>query len=830
MRGKVWLGFLALIVLLWAICLYALWSSMSVREIFVELGHHVVPSTITMIDMKAELNEVREETLAYILKGNVISEGKTSRERLEELYRELKAFAVEHREHESVVGPKARGDAAELANLSEKLILASTAITELKDRGAGADELVEMMDKDFHPVFVPLRERLGELIGEHQEELSAAGARVHDKHDANIKFIPIVGILATLTALVIAFFVDRFFVKYRREQRQAEEDLRKEEERWRSITENSPDHIMTVDIDHNITFINRTVPGVTREEMIGKSIYNYIPEKNQEASKQCFDRVLKSKQPDKYSTDFTDAKDITHYYEARVTPLLESDKLCGFTITGTDITERKKIEEELQKRTHDLGERVKELRCLYGISRLVEKEGIFLEEILEGTPSLITPSWQYPEITCARIVLEGQEFKTNNFRETVWRLTSDIAVHGKKIGTVEVFYLEEKPMSDEGPFLKEERNLIDAIAERLGRIIERKRMENELRIKEEAIASSVNAITLADLRGNLTYVNQAFLHMWGYSEDKEVLGKPIGRFLDTQGRAAELMEALRNKKSWMGELAAKREDGSTFDVQLLANIVENEAGKAICMMASVIDITERKKIEQMKSDFVALASHELRTPLTSIVGYVDLILDEDVGKINKEQKEFLQIISQNTQRLEALINGVLDIEKIESGRIKMKTEKVNLNEIAEACIDTFKVMAEGKGLKLEKEIKADRIEVLGDSDRLSQVFSNLLSNAIKYTKEGGVKLTIQTKGRFASVTIEDTGLGMSQDELRSIFARFFRSEDSYVRKATGSGLGLSIAKSTIERHNGDIKVESKLGAGSKFEVILPLLKQKKKAG
>lgn len=237
---------------------------------------------------------------------------------------------------------------------------------------------------------------------------------------------------------------------------------------------------------------------------------------------------------------------------------------------------------------------------------------------------------------------------------------------------------------------------------------------------------------------------------------------------------------------------------------------------------------ERKRIEQMKSDFVALASHELRTPLTSITGYVDLILDGDVGEISKEQREFLEIISQNTQRLEALINDVLDVEKIESGRIKIRQEKVNLSEIVEDCINTFKVMAENKGLKLEKELKASQIEVLGDSDRLSQVFSNLFSNAIKYTKEGRVKITAQIKGRFASVAIEDTGVGMSQDELRSVFSRFFRSEDSYVRKMTGTGLGLSIAKATIERHNGDIKVESKLGAGSKFEVILPLLKEAKK--
>lgn len=338
----------------------------------------------------------------------------------------------------------------------------------------------------------------------------------------------------------------------------------------------------------------------------------------------------------------------------------------------------------------------------------------------------------------------------------------------------------------------------------------------------------MNAITLADLKGNLTYVNRAFLHMWGYSDDKEVLGKPIGRFLHTQGKAAELMKALRNKKSWMGELAAKRKDGSTFDVQLLASIVENEAGRAICMMASAIDITERKRIEQMKDDFVSLASHELRTPLTSIVGYVDLILGEDVGKINKEQKEFLEIISQNTHRLEALINDVLDIEKIESGRIKLKREKVNLIEIVEASVNTFKVMAENKNLKLEKEIKVPELEVLGDSNRLSQVLSNLLSNAIKYTKEGRVKVAAQAKGRFASVTVEDTGLGMRQEDLRNIFSRFFRSEDSYVKKTTGSGLGLSIAKATIERHNGDMQVESKLGVGSRFEVILPLLKKTEK--
>lgn len=488
------------------------------------------------------------------------------------------------------------------------------------------------------------------------------------------------------------------------------------------------------------------------------------------------------------------------------------------------VTKRKKVEEALQRQAHDLGERVKELNCLYGISALVEKEGTSLEEILEGTVNLIPPAWQYPKITCARITLQHQTFKTDNFKETIWKQTAGIIVHGRRVGTLKVCYLEERPESAEGFFLKEEKRLINAIAERLGRIIDHQKVHTELRIKDEAIASSINAIILADLEGNLTYANRSFLNMWGY-DDKEVLGKPVAEFFQTKEKAFEIIEALHHRESWAGEPVARRKDNSTFDVQLLASVVKDEVGKSICMIASVIDITERKRIEQMKNDFVSLASHELRTPLTSIVGYVDLILNEDVGKISAEQREFLEIISQNTQRLEALINDVLDIEKIESGRIKLKLEKVNLTEIMEACINTFKVMAEDKALKLEKEIKTAQIYVLGDADRLSQVFSNLLSNAIKYTKEGRVKVTLQTKERFASVSVEDSGVGMSQEDQRRIFTRFFRAEDSYVRKTSGTGLGLSIAKASIERHNGDIKIKSKLGEGSKFEVILPLLKE-----
>lgn len=605
------------------------------------------------------------------------------------------------------------------------------------------------------------------------------------------------------------------------------------------------------------------------------------------------------------------------------------------------ITRRKTIEEILRKRTYDLGQRVRELNCLYGISRLVEKKGVSLEKILEGTVNCISVAHQYPEITCVRIILENQTFKTDNFRETAWKQTSDIIVHGRRVGTLEVCYLEERPESDEGPFLREERSLINAIAKQLGGIIDHKKAEEEIRnlakfpdenpnpvlrvaqdssvlycnraglplldiwgsalgqplpdfwrptindalssssnktievvlrdrifsfvvapvvgrgyinlygrditerrkVEEQVtrmaddlrrIIETVNApIIGVDAKGLLTEWNQKVAEITGYSKE-EVLGRNFIEVFIGDDYKALLEEvwdkALKGEETANFEFPLYTKDGQQVAVLFNATTRRDASGNIIGVFGIGQDITERKRIEQMKSDFVSLASHELRTPLTSIGGYVDLILDGDVGEISKEQREFLKIVSQNTQRLETLINDVLDIEKIESGRVEMRQEKVNLNEIIENCINTFKVMAKSKGLELEKEIKADRIEVWGDSDRLSQVFSNLLSDAIKYTKEGRIKVTAQIKGRFASVTLEDTGVGMSQEDLSRVFTRFFRSENSYVRKTTGTGLGLSIAKATIEKHNGDIRVESMLGVGTKFEVILPLLKEAKKVG
>ncbi len=231
-----------------------------------------------------------------------------------------------------------------------------------------------------------------------------------------------------------------------------------------------------------------------------------------------------------------------------------------------------------------------------------------------------------------------------------------------------------------------------------------------------------------------------------------------------------------------------------------------------------------KVMYEMQKEFTSTVSHELRTPLASIKMAVDLISQETVGKINDEQKDILGRAKRETDRLKRLIDDILDLTKIEEGKMHMNFNPSDLHRVIGQVADSKKDLAQARGLYIKTEFAPTALQVIIDSDRIVQVLDNLIGNALKFTKEGGI--TVKTEDKSAEnhiqISIIDTGKGIAQQDLSKLFQKFQQLESAEENEEGGTGLGLAICKEIIGRHGGKIWAESKPGVGSSFNFILPL--------
>jgi signal transduction histidine kinase len=234
----------------------------------------------------------------------------------------------------------------------------------------------------------------------------------------------------------------------------------------------------------------------------------------------------------------------------------------------------------------------------------------------------------------------------------------------------------------------------------------------------------------------------------------------------------------------------------------------------------------------MKSEFVATVSHELRTPMTSIKGYVDVLLMGVAGILTDQQKRFLEVVQENTERLTILVNDLLDLSRIEAGQIRLTKQPVNLREIVDDVMLEINrlTVSETKSMQFSIDISTDLPLVLGDPERIRQIFINLLGNAFHYTLENGtISLYVFGKEDEVQVEISDNGVGIPPDEQDRIFDRFYRGDNQMVIETAGTGLGLSIVAKLVNMHHGRIWVQSSgiEGEGSKFSFTLPIYAQQK---
>jgi len=548
-----------------------------------------------------------------------------------------------------------------------------------------------------------------------------------------------------------------------------------------------------------------------------------------------------------------------------------------------------KLEAEIANRPLDqrqLQQRLKHLNCLYGLSKIVNRQEIPLEQIFQETVSLIRDAYKYPNAMCSRINFDGIQYKTDNFKKSELSRKTQIKAHGENVGTIEVYHLGGKAKNGEEPFLKEEDDLLNAVAEWLGSIAERKKAEEKLRLFRNLIERSNDCIFALEPKwGRFLDVNNRACDSLGYTR-KELLNmmtfKDIEVSMSDDSYWQKQMEQLKEKNDIVKQDRYKRKDGSTFFVETSLKLVTQEKQDYIIAIAR--DITERKRAEVklktaqeklletarevgmaevatgvlhnvgnvLNSVSVTAESVQKRVRNSKISYLADVVglLEEHSAELStfmaneergKKIPAFLanlskELIDEQERCLEALeeltkhVQHVGDIIQLQQSHSKTKglIEPTSIEELVE---DTLKINAEmitRNKVEVKREI-ADLPTLLLDRHKVLQILTNLISNAIyalsKSSRDDKIlKICVkELKSGFIRINVCDNGIGIPKENLTRIF------EHGFTTKKTGHGFGLHSTALSANELNGSIKTHSDgPGKGAVFTVELPFKTQEAK--
>lgn len=392
-------------------------------------------------------------------------------------------------------------------------------------------------------------------------------------------------------------------------------------------------------------------------------------------------------------------------------------------------------------------------------------------------------------------------------------------VGGKIIGMINVSSCKESA------FTENDIKLIYTIANQATSAIERLRavITAEKSKMESMVESMVEGVIMIDGRGEIVVLNPQARQMLGLGIDREITGGVLNEKMDVISLSPALTECQKEKKLITKEIVIPyQEKNLTLHCDITP--VKDTEGEVIGIVTILRDISREREIDQMKTEFISTVSHELRTPLAIIKEALSLTLDEIPGKIVTKQRDVLGTAKNNVDRLARIINSLLDISKIEAGKLELQKSPVNIENLIKNTVSDFRYLADEKQISLVYKVSRDKIPVLCDLDKIREVLVNLISNAFKFTDSGGrVKVFCENIKDEVIVCVQDSGIGIPQEVIPRLFNKFTQ----FGRKAgpgdKGTGLGLAISKGIIQMHEGRIWAESEVGRGSKFCFALPRL-------
>jgi PAS domain S-box-containing protein len=500
----------------------------------------------------------------------------------------------------------------------------------------------------------------------------------------------------------------------------------------------------------------------------------------------------------------------------------------------TDITDRKQMELELEELTISLQ------NAMEGISRL-DKQGRYVS---------VNPAYSQP---CG---YEPEELVGVDWQKTVHPEDIPLMVAAYKTmlerGKVDA---EARGIRKDGSLFYKQVTMVTAL-DRNGQfnghycflkdITDRKLTEEALKRTVSAIEAAIDGIAI--LKGDTyTYLNKSHTEMFGYTDANDLIGKSWTTLYSPEELSRiqqEVFPVLMQQHFWQGEAIAIRKDGKTFNEGLSLTITER--GELICVCR---DITEQKQAEakirqandqllltnaelaratRLKDEFLANMSHELRTPLNAILGMTEGLQEQVFGDISDRQQQAIQTIERSGKHLLELINDILDLSKIESGKLELQIAPVSISYLCQSSLTFVRQQAIKKNIQLTSEVPQGLSDIAVDERRIRQLLINLLNNAVKFTPErGSVKLVVQTEQQpeqsFLILSVIDTGIGIAPADMSKLFQSFVQIDSSLNRQYAGTGLGLSLVRRLAELHGGVVTVTSEVGRGSCFTVRLPYL-------
>lgn len=356
-------------------------------------------------------------------------------------------------------------------------------------------------------------------------------------------------------------------------------------------------------------------------------------------------------------------------------------------------------------------------------------------------------------------------------------------------------------------------------------ITDQKQAEEKLLELSRAVEQSPATVVITDTQGRIEYVNPKFTELTGYSFD-EVRGKNPSLLKSGEQSLdfyQKLWKTITEGREWRGQFHNRKKNGELYWESASISPIVDPEGKTIHFLAVKEDITELKKLEKIKDDFISTVSHEMRTPLTAIAESVRLVEDLSLGTLNESQKKFLHIGRKNIDRLSRFINDVLDFQRFQHGKTELHLTKQNINALCEEVHSNMKALAIIKRSSFDCVLAPDLPDIFVDRTKILQALTNLVSNAIKFGEKKPVKIATAVEGDNAiRVSVMDEGLGIRTEDLDGIFQSFAQVGPIESRTPGSSGLGLAITREIILAHNGKIWVESAAGKGSVFHFVIPI--------